>query len=398
VTAAAPLRDRRFQRLTASVVGGSIGQTGELVVLGWLALELTDSPLAVGVALAMRMVPMLLLGLPAGALADRVEPVGALRASGLAMAAGCAGIGALALLGAVAYWHVLVLTFVVGAGRALNQAARQSYALDVVGRDRLVPATGRLALAARVGGLAGSLAVGALIAALGSGAGYLAPAAGFVASTAVLPRAAAAARPAARARSSVWADIAGLVRAVRAERTVAVLLVLTAGIEVLGFSYQTVLPSLARDVLRVGPDGLGVMIGVRLLGGIAALLVVSAITPTRGSGALFLAVVTVFGAGLVGLGAAGTFAAVLVILVVVDAGGALADVLSQSLVQLAVPGELRGRAAGAWVVAVGTGPLGQLQIGAVATAVGVGAALATNGAALLLLAGAGWLSPRVRRL
>jgi hypothetical protein len=375
-----------------------VGQTGEGVVLGWLALELTDSPLAVGVAMAMRMGPLLLVGLPAGALADRIERVGAIRWSAGVMAGGCAGAGVLALAGAVAYWHLLVLTFVVGAARAVNQAVRQGYAHDLVGRERLVSGMAQLALAARVGGLAGSLVVGALIAALGPGVGYLAAAAGFLASAWVLPRPEPPAPPPPAGGGSMRAGVAGLLRAVQAERTLALLLLLTAGAEILGFSYMTVLPSLARDVLGVGPEGLGAMTGLRLVGGIAAILLVSAVTPTRGTGLLFLVGLGVFGGGLIALGAAGTFAGVLAILVVVDAMGALSDVLSQSLVLLAVSRELRSRAAGAWVVAVGTAPLGQLQIGGLAVALGVGAALAVNGAGLLLLAALVGLSPRIRRL
>ena len=87
------------------------------------------------------------------------------------------------------------------------------------------------------------------------------------------------------------------------------------------------------------------------------------------------------------------------VLVVVNAAGALADLLAQSLLQLSVPAELRGRAGGAWVVAIGLAPLGQLQIGALASLFGVSVALGASGAALVALAGVAALSyPRLRRL
>ena len=93
------------------------------------------------------------------------------------------------------------------------------------------------------------------------------------------------------------------------------------------------------------------------------------------------------------------FMGVIVILIVANAAGALADLLAQSLMQLSVPPDLRGRAGGAWVVAIGLAPLGQLQIGALASLFGVGVALGTSGAALVLLAtGGALLFPRVRRL
>jgi hypothetical protein len=74
-------------------------------------------------------------------------------------------------------------------------------------------------------------------------------------------------------------------------------------------------------------------------------------------------------------------------------------VLSQTLIQLAAPAGQRGRAGGAWVVAIGMAPLGQFQIGALASLAGVGAALGANGLALIAIAGgAALLAPRLRRL
>ena len=93
------------------------------------------------------------------------------------------------------------------------------------------------------------------------------------------------------------------------------------------------------------------------------------------------------------------FAGVLAIVILVNAAGALADLFAQSLLQLSVPSELRGRAGGAWVVAIGLAPLGQLQIGALASLFGVSAALGMNGLALMAVgAAAALLVPRLRKL
>jgi hypothetical protein len=93
------------------------------------------------------------------------------------------------------------------------------------------------------------------------------------------------------------------------------------------------------------------------------------------------------------------FAGVVVVLVLVNAAGGLTDLLAQSLMQLSVPAHLRGRAGGAWVVAIGLGPLGQLQIGALASLFGVSVALGASGLGLVALVGAAvFFFPRVRRL
>src|SRR5205823_4055741 len=173
------------------------------------------------------------------------------------------------------------------------------------------------------------------------------------------------------------------------------------GAEVLGFAHQALLPSLARDVLHTGPEGLGALNAARAVGGILGLAAASVLGAAAG-GALFLAVLVTFGVSLMVLGAAPYLmglGGVLAVLILVNAAGALADLLAQSLLQLSVPNELRGRVGGAWVVAVGLAPLGQLQIGALASLFSVSVALGASGLALAALAGAAaFVFPRVRRL
>jgi hypothetical protein len=182
-----------------------------------------------------------------------------------------------------------------------------------------------------------------------------------------------------------------------------VLMMLTAGAEILGFAHQALLPSLARDVLRIGPEGLGALAAARSVGGIlglaAAAMTGGAITAGGGK---FLAVLLTFGMSLVALGAAPYvvgFVGVVIVLIIVNGAGALADLQAQSLMQLSVPNTLRGRAGGAWVVAIGLAPLGQMQIGALASLFGVSVAFGASGAALVLLALAtGLLFPRLKRV
>jgi hypothetical protein len=170
-------------------------------------------------------------------------------------------------------------------------------------------------------------------------------------------------------------------------------------VEILGFSHQVLLPVIARDVLDVGAEGLGLMNALRSIGGITAILALSSLGEVRRKGLLYLAVLHIFGISLLFLGVADTFSPAILAIIVINGMGALSDILSQSLVQTVVPNELRGRAMGSWVLAVGLGPVGHLQIGALASALGVGFALTAHGAGLVALAvGALALFPRLRRL
>jgi hypothetical protein len=375
---------------------------GEVVVLGWLALELTNSPVLVGVALGMRSLPLFFVGVPAGVLADRFPRHRLLMLTGAGQALTAVALGLLALLECVGFGALLLLTFAAGTLRGVEHSARQSYTHDVVGAAGLMSGLAVLGVAMRAGWLVGSLAVGAIIARWGSGPAYFAVALGFLAGAAALLPASTPARVASAAPASLWQGMLGFLAALAKDRVLLGLMVLTAGAEILGFSHQALLPSLARDVMRVGPEGLGAMNAARSVGGIVGLLAVSARGLAHGSGGLFLAVLVAFGASLLALGFAPWFlgfTGVLVVLVLANAMGALADLLAQSLMQLSVPEHLRGRAGGAWVVAIGLGPLGQLQIGALASLFGVGVALGASGLALAALAGAvALLAPRLRRL
>ncbi len=393
------LPDLRY--LGASTLLNSVGMMGELVVLGWLALELTDSPFLVGAAMGARALPLFFVGVPAGVIADRLPRQRLLVATGAGQALVTALMGALVLSGSVSLVQLILLTFVVGVMRGLEHAARQSYAHDVVGAGGLVSGLAVLGVSMRAGWLLGSLGTGALIARYGSGHAYLFVAVAYLAGgLAMLP--ARAVTPEGPARvDSMWQGITGFVDAVNRDRMLLVLMMLTAGAEVLGFAHQALLPSLARDVLDTGPEGLGVLNAARAVGGILALLA-SLRGFTAGSGAVFVAVLVSFGGSLIALGVAPYlvgFVGVALLVLLANAAGALADLLAQSLLQLRVPAHLRGRAGGAWVVAIGLAPLGQIQIGALASLFGVSAALGASGLGLVALAGAtALLYPRLRAL
>lgn len=396
------LRVQSFRWLGLATVLNSVGMMGETVVLGWLTLELTNSPFLVGVAMGARSIPLFFIGMPAGVIADRLPRHRLMVLTGIGQGLTAVALGVLTLLGLVSLTAVLALTFLAGMIRGIEQAARQSYAHDVIGIAQLVNGLAVLGVAMRVGWLVGSLVAGGVIAHFGSGMAYLAVAGGYLAGTVALLPAVATQETRARAAGSLWRGLVDFISDVGRDRTLLVLMLLVAGAEILGFSHQALLPSLARDILHVGPEGLGAMNAARSVGGIVALIAVSARRSADGGGVLLLIVLASFGGSLIALGLAPRFVGftgVVIVLILANSAGALTDLLGQSLMQLSVPTHLRGRAGGAWVVAIGLAPLGQLQIGALASLFGVSLALGASGLALLALASAAaMLFPRVRRL
>ncbi|MDP6494949.1 MAG: MFS transporter [Dehalococcoidia bacterium] len=399
ILAAPAMRFRDFRLLWLSGVFNSTGFIGEQVVLGWLVLELSDSPLMVGAALALRMAPFLLLGVIAGAIADRVDRRKLLRGVSISMAALSAVISLIIMLDLVALWHLLLITFAGGCLRAMHQPARQSFAYDIVGPNNLVNGLSFLSLGMRVGAIGGSLVVGFLVGRLGADVAYMVLAISYIGSATTLQFIRSPGQSTSRAQQPLWQNLKELGVELRQNSTLRVLLILAATVEILGFSHQVLLPVIARDVLDVGAEGLGLMNALRSIGGITAILALSSLGEVRRKGLLYLAVLHIFGISLLFLGVADTFYPAILAIIVINGMGALSDILSQSLVQTVVPNELRGRAMGSWVLAVGLGPVGHLQIGALASALGVGFALTAHGAGLVALAvGALALFPRLRRL
>ena len=257
------LRLHDFRWLAANMACASVGMMGEMVVLGWLALELTDSPFLVGLAMGARALPLFFVGVPAGVLADRWPRHRLLTLTALGQTLLTAITGVVILSGGLRLPQLLALTLASGTLRGVEHATRQSYTHDVVGGAGLLQGLAVLGLAMRGGWLVGSLGAGVVIAGLGSGAAYLAVAATYLASALALLPVSSPARPAAPSSVSMWRNMVDFAGLLRRDRMLLALMALTAGAEVLGFSHQTLLPSLARDVLKTGPEGLGVLNAAR---------------------------------------------------------------------------------------------------------------------------------------
>jgi len=380
-----PLRFRDYRVLwLASVLSGA-GFQGEFVVLGWYLLEATDSAFVVGLSAAVRTLPNVLIGLPGGALVDHWDRRLMLRLMSALTAASTLILAGLALTSGP-IWAFFALTLVGGALRSLFQMARQSYAFDIVGGEMAMSGLAFMNLAQRVGGVAGSLAMGFVIATRGAGEAYAALAACFALSAVVMLFARERGQSAPSSRQSPLTHMREFALELRHNRTLAVLALLVAAVEVLGFSHQSVLPVLARDVLEAGPESLGALSAAGAFGGLISTLLFSLLGEVRRRGLLFIVVLNLFGVALVLLGNAGSIELALVAVMAVSALAALSDVLSQGLAQLAVPNEMRGRAMGMWTLAIGSAPLGHAEIGALAAVYGAPAALIVNGVALTTMA------------
>lgn len=147
----------------------NVGNWMQNTAQAWLVLVLTGSGSALGITIALQLLPTLLLSPLGGVLADRFPKRTVLQVMQVMMAVPAAVLGALAVSGLVQTWHVFAIAFVFGIGRALEAPARQAFVAEMVGRADLGNAVALNSASFNAGRLVGPGVAGILIAALGSG-------------------------------------------------------------------------------------------------------------------------------------------------------------------------------------------------------------------------------------
>ena len=397
---AASLRIRDFRLLWASTLLYSLATGMEQVSVGWLIFELTGSELMVGVGAAARMLPFFLFGILSGAITDRWERRLLLRIGNLGASAAALVMALLLLIGGLTnVWVVIALVSALGSMLAFTITVRQTYTFDIVGSGLSLNGLALGAMAMQGGGIVGSLASGALIEVAGVGWQFVA--AGVCYLCAAVPTLALS-NPGRSARlpaTSVLRNLTGYVSLVRSRRFLLALMFLTAATEVLGFTHMTLLPVFAKEVVHVGPTGLGIMTAVRQTGGLLGLWLLAGLGTSGKKGLMMFATAMGFGGGLMAFSLSGNIYSFLGVLLFVNACAMAVDTLYKTLMQELVSDEERGRAMGSWVLSIGFAPVGHVGVGALAGVVGAPRALLINGAILSAVSFIASLAmPNIRRL
>jgi MFS family permease len=315
--------------------------------------------------------------------ADKLRIVTACQALLLVLA------GSLAVLvgsGVVAAWHVAVVASMVGLVNALEIPARQALIVELVGKEDLTNAIALNSSAFNATRIVGPAIAGILVAQVGLAVCFALNAASYVAVLAGLRLVRLPSRPPAPpAAGGVQRFLEG-VRYVHGQPAVRALIGNTALLSLLGFPFIVLLPVFARDVLRVGPDGLGVMSAAVGIGALAAAFGIAALSPRVRRGRLVAVAGPLFGAAVLLFTVARSFALALLLLGLAGFAMVLNNAATNTLLQGLAPDHLRGRVMSLWTtVFVGLAPLGAVWAGWLAgrvgapVAVGIGAGVAAAG-------------------
>ena len=390
---------RDFRLLWVSTLLQSTSMGMNWVVVGWLVFEITDSAFMVGLSSALTMLPFFLLGLVSGAVADRVERRTLLIAVTLGGVAVSLVIAVVLIADIAHLWHILALVTVGGCVTAFQMTTRQSLTYDIVGPRLALNGMSLNSVSMQVGTVVGSLLSGVLIAAFGAGGQFLVIGTIYFASVvSLLPISTQRGVPVGQ-RPSVTRNLADYVGIMRTNRILVTLMGLAALTEIFGFTHMSLLPVIAKDVLGLGPIGLGVMTAIRQIGGIAGLLALSSMGEYRHKGLLMFALMVAFGVSLMTLVISTNLMHYVAMLTLATGCAMAVDTLYMTLMQENVPDEQRGRAMGAWTLSIGVAPVGHLGLGGLAGAVGAPLALFASGSVLAVASLITAVAlPRIRRL
>jgi len=358
---------------------------GDYVLIGWLVLDATQSSSWVGIAFALYYLPNIIFGLIGGGIADRFPRRGLLQSLDF-------GAAGLIILFSVLFVYqtpqaplVLALTVVLGSLRAIKNPVRLALAYDFAGRQQATQALSGISVASRIGMLIGAIAIGVLTDRFGVAVALILMALMHTAAAGALTGIRSRNQRVAADNTPLWQNINDYVREFRVNRVLLMLVLVTAGIELFGTSYTSALPELATSRLALRADGLGLMHAAQASGGLLIGLLLFVVSPQKRRIRIYGICVLLLGISLITLGHVSDIPTVLLTLAVVSAMISAWDILTQSMMQSCVPDHLRGRSMGAWMFAIGSSPLGQLEMGFLVTAIGIGPALYLNGSGVLLV-------------
>jgi len=359
----------------------------DLFVLQWQVLVMTDSAFQVSLIGFYRMAPMFVFGLLTGLVADRLDRRTVLLAAQLWNAVASAAIGTLILTGHLVLWHLAVLVTALGFSWALDLPSRRSYIYDMVGPRRVVNAMALDHVGMDGAKIVGPILGGLLWPVIGAGGCLLILSGGYLVNFCLYRRLPAAAPPRPVGSPRVLRNlIEGLVYVFQTPMILGVLAV-TVVMNLLGFPYQHMVPVVGRQVLGLGPLLTALLLAADGFGALIGSLIVASLGDVRRKGRLFVVGSILMMSAVLLFSLSQWYWLAFGLLFLAGAGAACFATMQSSLILTSASDTMRGRAMGTLMLAIGFGPLGALQIGALASVWGAPLAVTVSAGSGVLLLG-----------
>jgi MFS family permease len=374
----AALAYRDFRLYQIGRFAGVVGTQVLSVSVGWQVYELTSRPLDLGYVGLAQFLPAFLLTLPAGHAADRFDRRWLITGcQSLYMLVAFALI-AFVVAGAPSVWPIYGLLVLFGAARGISGPAGQALMPDLVPPEHFANGVAWSASAWQVATIVGPAAGGLVYGAFGAAVAY-----GFAATlffVSVVATAMIATKPARAAKEPIsWKTLLAGVHYVWRKRVILGALSLDLFAVLLGGA-TALLPVFARDILHVGPTGLGILRAGPGLGAALTAVLLAYRPLGRRAGTTLFACVTLFGLATIVFGVSKSFPLSLAALIVLGAADLVSVVVRHTVVQLTTPPEMRGRVSAVNVAFIGaSNELGEFESGVTAALFGAVPAVVLGG-------------------
>jgi MFS family permease len=386
-----PLQNGLFRSLWIATIVSNVGTWMQDVGAGWLMTSLSSSPSLVALVEAADSIPMMLLALPAGALADIVDRRRLLIAVQVYLLVVAGALGVLTLLGATTAWSLLAFTFALGVGAAVLMPAWSAIVPELVPADELSSAIALNSVAINASRAIGPAIAGALVAAVGAWLVFILNALSYIGILAVLMRwqreHAKSALPAERFASAIRVGM----RFVMHTRALQAVLIRGAAFFVFASATWSLFPLIVRRELGRGPETYGFLLTCIGVGAVAGAMFLPRVRARISRDALVAGASALY--AMAALALAHVHNVPLLAVSMLATGAAWISILSalQVSAQLTLPSWVRARGLAAFVVVfMGGMAIGSIVWGQVATRIGIPEALTAAAAGMALAIALTW--------
>ena len=382
------LRHRNFQLFFSGQLISLIGTWMQTVAQSWLMYKLTGSALKLGEVGFASQIPVFLVAPLGGITADRVNRQRLVIATQIASMILAGILAWLTLTGVVQPWHIFVLAALLGVVNAFDIPGRQSFIIDMVGKEDLMNAIALNSSMFNGARVIGPMVAGILVPLIGEGWCFAANAISYVAVIINLFLMRVHCAPRASKHSPIEDIIEGF-RWVNQTKVIRALLLLLGLVSLVGMPYTVLMPIFADKILHGGARGLGILMGATGVGALFGALTLAAKTGVKGLGRWVAFACGGFGISLCLFSFSHFFWLSVVLLMPAGYSMMLQMACSNTLVQTMVPDQLRGRVMSVYsMMFMGMAPIGAFFGGALAHRLGAPFTVAVGGVACIL--GAIW--------
>jgi len=376
----AALRHKRYLYLWLGLLVSIAGSQMQISALFWHIRILTGKPqpLALGGIGLARILPVIVFSFLGGPVADTLNRRRILFVTQTAMALVALALALLTFSGHITIWYIYLLTAIQATAVAFDGPARQAMIPNIVPAEDLPSAFSMSSIAMNAGSIIGPALTGIVIVALGQGYTYFFNAVSFLAVIIALVLI-----------GPVWQDskksgvhLSAALDGVRFifSRPIILSTMLMDFVATFFASANTMMPIVAKDILKVSEIGYGWLSSAQAIGSVVAGVVISQVQKLRKQGPIFLIAVIIFGSTTVLFGASSTFAIAMLALVLMGAADAVSTIIRNTIRQLNTPDYIRGRMTAINQIFFQGGPqLGEVESGIVASLFGVPAAIISGG-------------------